>query len=62
MKKKSDFELLKERVELLGVAQVASALGFRDTGRIKNWLIRKDIPKEFLVSVKNYLSTKGETK
>jgi hypothetical protein len=46
-----EFEALKKQVKEHGVAFVAAKLGFRDTGRVKNWLIRKKIPKEFTAVV-----------
>lgn len=51
-----EFEIVKKRVKDHGVAFVAYKLGFRDTGRVKNWLIRKKIPKEFTAAVITHLT------
>lgn len=50
-------DLLKRFTDKHGVAYASYKLGFRDTGRVKNWLLRKKIPKEFEVSVKELLKS-----
>lgn len=49
------FKELQAAVKKLGVARVSADLGFRDTGRVKNWIIRKKIPADFEKVVENYL-------
>ena len=56
----TEFQKFEKKVKELGFAKVSSDLGFRDTGRVKNWMIRKAIPKEFQSAVSSYLTKKGE--
>lgn len=53
------YEILKKIADRDGVAYVAFKLGFRDTGRVKNWILRKKVPKEFEISV---LMLKGDAR
>jgi hypothetical protein len=46
-----EIEILKREVKKHGVAYVSALIGFRDTGRVKNWIIRKKVPKEFSETV-----------
>ena len=49
------FKELQALVKKHGVARVSADLGFRDTGRVKNWIIRKSIPETFKSVVENYI-------
>lgn len=50
---------LQSQIKKVGIARVSADLGFRDTGRVKNWLARKAIPECFHSSVSEYLKRVG---
>ena len=58
---------LKSYIKKNGVAKTAVALGYSDTGAIRNWIYRKDIPKSKRDDVKKLANRtvcvleKGET-
>lgn len=49
---------LRKYVDTYGAAKAAFILGYKDTGRIRNWLQRNEIPESKREAVRSMFKTK----